>query len=88
MKPTCKRITAFALVLLMTLSLLASCSDREVESEELIPRILDLPLEEGEVVLDILEADENYRVLVGMPDRNPEHTYLPTDELGGGNDYI
>ncbi len=68
MKHTCKRITALLLILLLTGSLLASCSGREVESEELIPRILDLPLEEGEVVLDILEADENYRVLVGMPD--------------------
>lgn len=43
---------------------------------------------EGEVVLDILEAGEDYRVLVGMPDGNPEHIYLPTDELGRGNDYI
>lgn len=68
--------------------LISGCNHELALEQSYVPKLLDLPLSEGEVVLDILEAGEDYRVLVGMPDGNPEHIYLPTDELGRGDDYI
>ncbi len=47
------------------------------------PRFIDLPLGEGERLLDVMPSDEGYRVLVGKPDTDPSHEYMePRADMG------
>ncbi|MBQ2750336.1 MAG: hypothetical protein IJF34_11180, partial [Clostridia bacterium] len=86
MKATVKRMTALFLVLLMTASLLASCSgggekENTVTDVEGIPvyeyyksQKIDLGLAENETVFDIIELDGQLRATIGVadPDFDPE----------------
>ena len=93
MKTTVKRITALFLVLLMTASLLASCSwggesEDAVTEVDGIPvfdqyksRKVDLGLSENETLFDIIEVDGELRATVGVLDPNwdPDH---PEEYIG------
>ncbi|MBE7000331.1 MAG: hypothetical protein E7428_09120 [Ruminococcaceae bacterium] len=78
MKHTCKRITAFALVLLMTLSLLASCSGGKEKSETAdtyLGETVDLGLGKNEKLMDIIEVDGELRATVGVESNEINATY-------------
>ena len=84
MKTTAKRITALFLVLLMTASLLASCSERKDKEAETADTYLgenvDLGLAENETLMDIIEVDGELRATVGVT--NEEMTTKYGTEYG------
>ena len=75
MKHTFKRITALALVLLMTSSLLASCSGEADEAsnepqtvavyDDYVANTIDLGLAEDEAVMEVIEVDGKIRATIG-----------------------
>ena len=75
MKHTFKRIAALALVLLMTASLLASCSGEaeEISDEpktvavydDYVANTIDLGLAEDEAVMEVIEVDGKIRATIG-----------------------
>ena len=75
MKHTFKRITALALVLLMTASLLASCSGEADEAsdepktisvyDDYVAKTIDLGLAEDEAVMEVIEVDGKIRATIG-----------------------
>ena len=87
MNRICKRITALILVLLMTASLLASCSGEggekpKRESDKSIPiydsyagSVVDIGLTENETVLDIIEVDGELRATIGVTNVKIEEIY-------------
>ncbi len=93
MKMNFKRITALALVLLMTASLLASCSgggekEGTVTEVDGIPvfdqyksRKVDLGLSEDEVIYDVIEIDGMIRATVGVLDPNWDPLF-PEEYIG------
>ena len=69
MKHVTNRITALVFVLLMTASLLASCSSGGEESESAntyVGENIDLGLSENEKLMDIIEVDGELRATVGV----------------------
>ena len=70
MRTTTKRITALLFVLLLTASLLASCSERKDKEAETADTYLgenvDLGLTENETLMDIIEVDGELRATVGV----------------------
>ncbi|MBR6764754.1 MAG: hypothetical protein IKM13_13535 [Clostridia bacterium] len=75
MKHTFKRITALFLVLLMTSSLLASCSGEADEAsdepktvavyDDYVANTIDLGLAEDEAVMEVIEVDGKIRATIG-----------------------
>ncbi|MBR6763663.1 MAG: hypothetical protein IKM13_07945 [Clostridia bacterium] len=81
MNRICKRITALFLVLLMTASLLASCSGGGKKEDtlktiatydEYVGSLVDLGLSDGEIIMDILEADGELRATIGIENKKLE----------------
>ncbi|MBQ2750100.1 MAG: hypothetical protein IJF34_09985 [Clostridia bacterium] len=68
MKHTFQRITALALVLLLTASLLTSCfeSQSAISRDPYVARTIDLGLTEDEMLMDIAETKEGFRATVGV----------------------
>jgi len=90
MKHTCKRITAFALVLLMTLSLLASCSGGKEKSETAdtyLGETVDLGLGKNEKLMDIIEVDGELRATVGVTSEEMEAKYSSDYPLENNTPY-
>ncbi len=85
MNRICKRITALILVLLMTASLLASCSGGEWERvagdwpipvyDEYVGKVIDLGLTEDEKIMDVTETEDGFRVTIGSTYKRIEETY-------------
>ncbi|MBE7000164.1 MAG: hypothetical protein E7428_08250 [Ruminococcaceae bacterium] len=85
MKHKTKRITALALVLLMTASLLASCSgDGEADPakdwpipvyKEYVGKVIDLGLTQDEKVMDVVEVEGGIRATIGVTYEGIEETY-------------
>ncbi|MBQ2749899.1 MAG: hypothetical protein IJF34_08965 [Clostridia bacterium] len=83
MRTTVKRITALLLVLLLTASLLASCSGKAGETENAdtyVGENVDLGLAENEKLMDIIEVDGELRATVGVTSEEMEAKY--------GTDYL
>ncbi|MBR4865699.1 MAG: hypothetical protein IKU11_03360, partial [Clostridia bacterium] len=83
MKRICNRITALALVLLMTASLLASCSKEAGENtvtevdgipvyDKYASREIDLGLTRDETILNVIEVNGEIRATIGVN----EHPYV------------
>ncbi|MBQ2749898.1 MAG: hypothetical protein IJF34_08960 [Clostridia bacterium] len=79
MRTTTKRITALFLVLLLTASLLASCSERKDKEAETADTYLgenvDLGLAENETLMDMIEVDGELRATVGVTSEEMEAKY-------------
>ncbi|MBR4866152.1 MAG: hypothetical protein IKU11_05670, partial [Clostridia bacterium] len=85
MKHTIKRITALVLVLLVTASLLASCSGGEWERvagdwpipvyDEYVGKVIDLGLTEDEKIMDVTETEDGFRLTIGSTYKRIEETY-------------
>jgi len=67
MNPNARRITALLLILLLTGSLLVSCSGREEEIADIyLAEKVDLGLSENEYLFDVIEVDGELRATVGV----------------------
>ena len=67
MKHTFQRITALLLILLLTGSLLVSCSGREEEiADTYLGETVDLGLSENEYLFDVIEVDGELWATVGV----------------------
>ena len=85
MKYIAKSITALALILLMTASLLASCGRTTGESsaktktvamyDEYTAKTVDLGLAENEILMDIIEIDGKLRATIGVTSADIRNTY-------------